>query len=92
MNAERLAEGATGAYRELYDDPGSAVDRPVRWLVGYASARLGVGERASVDVDVATRLLAHWADGWTYEPGAYTLRVGTSVVDLEHDVTVELTS
>ena len=27
MNAERLAEGATGAYRELYDDPASAVER-----------------------------------------------------------------
>ena len=71
---------------------GSAVDRPVRWLVGYASARLAAGERATVDVEVSTRLLAHWADGWSYEPGAYRLRVGTSVVDLPHDVTVELTS
>ena len=71
---------------------GSAVDRPVRWLVGYAPVRVPAGESASVDVEVATRLLAYWADGWTYEPGAYTLRVGTSVVDLPFDTTVELTS
>jgi beta-glucosidase len=45
-----------------------------------------------VDVEIATRLLAYWADGWTYEPGAYTLRVGTSVVDLPLDTTLELTA
>ena len=71
---------------------GSAVDRPVRWLVGYAPVRIAAGETATVDVEVSTRLLAYWADGWTYEPGAYTLRVGTSVVDLPFDTTVELTS
>jgi beta-glucosidase len=71
---------------------GSAVDRPVRWLVGYAPVRVAAGESATVDVEVSTRLLAYWADGWTYEPGAYTLRVGTSVVDLPFDTTVELTS
>ena len=70
---------------------GSAVDRPVRWLVGYAPVRIAAGESTTVDVEVSTRLLAYWADGWTYEPGAYTLRVGTSVVDLPFDTTVELT-
>ena len=49
-------------------------------------------QNATVDVQVETRLLAYWADGWTYEPGAYTLLVGTSVVDLPLDTTVELTS
>ena len=66
---------------------GSAVDRPVRWLVGYAPVRVAAGESTTVDVEVSTRLLAYWADGWTYEPGAYTLRVGTSVVDLPFDTT-----
>ena len=71
---------------------GSAVDRPVRWLVGYAPVRVPAGEKATVDVPVETRLLAYWADGWTYEPGAFTLRVGTSVVDLPVETTVELTA
>ena len=30
MNAERLAEGANAAYRELYDDQASAVERAGR--------------------------------------------------------------
>jgi beta-glucosidase len=71
---------------------GSAVDRPVRWLVGYAPVRVAAGDTTSVDVGVSTRLLAYWADGWTYEPGAYRLRVGTSVVDLPFATTVELTA
>jgi beta-glucosidase len=69
---------------------GSAVDRPVRWLVGFAPVRVAAGERARVEVPVATRLLATWADGWDYEPGDFRLRVGTSAVDLPLTVGVEL--
>ena len=65
---------------------GSAVDRPVRWLVGLRARAGGRGgERDRATSRSSTRLLAYWADGWTYEPGAYTLRVGTSVVDLPLD-------
>jgi beta-glucosidase len=71
--------------------PDSAVDRPVRWLVGFAPARVPAGQTARVAVSVPTRLLAYWADGWRYEPGGYLLRAGTSVVDLPAAVSVELT-
>ncbi len=71
--------------------PVSVVDRPVRWLVGFAPARVPAGERAQVQVSVPTRLLAYWQDGWRYEPGAYQLRVGTSAVDLPLAAKVELT-
>jgi beta-glucosidase len=70
---------------------GSAVDRPVRWLVGFAPARVPAGEKAQLQVSVPTRLLAYWQDGWRYEPGAYQLRVGTSAVDLPLTAKVELT-
>ena len=50
--------------------PDSAVDRPVRWLVGFAPVRVPAGQRAQVQVSVPTRLLAYWQDGWRYEPGA----------------------
>jgi beta-glucosidase len=70
--------------------PDSAVDRPVRWLVGFAPVRVPAGETARVRVSVPTRLLAYWADGWRYEPGGYLLRAGTSVVDLPAAVSVEL--
>jgi beta-glucosidase len=69
----------------------SAVDRPVRWLVGFAPVRVAAGDRAEVQVSVPTRLLAYWQDGWRYEPGAYQLRAGTSAVDLPQTTKVELT-
>ncbi len=71
--------------------PDSVVDRPVRWLVGFAPVRVPAGEREQVHVSVPTRLLAYWQDGWRYEPGAYQLRVGTSAVDLPLAAKVELT-
>jgi beta-glucosidase len=70
--------------------PDSAVDRPVRWLVGFGAARVPAGEKAELHVSVPTRLLAYWQDGWRYEPGAYQLRVGTSAVDLPLTAKVEL--
>ena len=71
--------------------PGSAVDRPVRWLVGFAPVRVPAGQTAQVQISVPTRLLAYWQDGWRYEPGVYQLRVGTSAVDLPLTAKVELT-
>lgn len=71
--------------------PGSAVDRPERWLVGFAPVRVPAGQAAQVTVEVPTRLLAYWQDGWRYEPGPYQLRVGTSAADLPFSATIELT-
>jgi beta-glucosidase len=62
--------------------PESAVDRPVRWLVGFSVARAEAGQQITVPVTVPRRALAHWDDGWIVEPGVFTLRVGTSVEDL----------
>jgi len=70
--------------------PDSSVDRPVRWLVGFAPVRVAAGQSAAVEVAVPTRLLAHWASGWQYEPGEYVLRVGTSVVDLPIEARVRV--
>jgi beta-glucosidase len=70
--------------------PDSAVDRPVRWLVGFGPVRVPAGERARLQIDVPTRLLAYWQDGWRYEPGTYQLLVGTSAVDLPLAAKVEL--
>jgi beta-glucosidase len=72
------------------EKPGSAVDRPVRWLVGSAPVRADAGETVSAVLAVPTRLLAYWDNGWTYEPGNYTLRIGTSVTDLPLETTLTL--
>lgn len=70
----------------------SAVDRPVRWLVGFASAWVEASQSAVVRIPVPVRAFANWDDGWRYEQGTYDLRVGTSVIDLPHIVSVELNS
>jgi len=84
---ERDGKQVVQVYAERQD---SAVDRPVRWLVGFAPIRVPAGEKAQARISVPTRLLAYWQDGWRYEPGAYQLRIGTSAVDLPLGATVEL--
>jgi beta-glucosidase len=59
--------------------PDSAVERPIRWLVGFESVELGAGASADVTVEVRGREFAHWDDGWTWEPGNFTILAGTSV-------------
>ena len=86
---EREGKQVVQVYAERAD---SAVDRPVRWLVGFATVRVAAGGSETVEVRVPTRLLAYWDAGWQYEPGAYTLRIGTSAVDLPLEVAVEVTA
>jgi beta-glucosidase len=75
----RRGKNVLQAYAEK---PGSAVDRPVRWLVASTPVWAEAGETVTAVLNVPTRLLAYWDNGWTYEPGAYILRIGTSVTEL----------
>lgn len=77
MNAERLAEGATGAYRELYDDPASAVERAgraaslLRDLVRVdpeVQPTLQALETALVHLDETARALRSYRDGVVFDP------------------------
>ncbi|MFI9010818.1 glycoside hydrolase family 3 C-terminal domain-containing protein [Actinosynnema sp. NPDC053489] len=62
--------------------PDSAVERPERWLGGWAVATAAPGEAVEVDVDLPERAYRHWTpDGWAVEPGAFTLLVGRSAGD-----------
>jgi len=84
---ERAGKVVLQAYAERRD---SAVERPVRWLVGFESATLEAGASAQIAVTVPTRLLATWNDGWEYEPGAFTIRLGTSLEDVPLVTELEL--
>jgi beta-glucosidase len=68
----------------------SEVDRPVRWLVGFAPVRLGAGESTEVSIEVPARAFAHWDGSWRYEAGRFTLHVGSSVLDEAGTTGVEL--
>ncbi len=76
---DRAGKQVAQVYAERAD---SAVERPARWLVGFAVVRAEAGETVSVSIPVPARRLAHWDDEWVVEPGVYTLRVGASVAEL----------
>lgn len=60
---------------------GGAVERPVRWLAGFAAVEAAAGEEVVVTVTVDARAFRHWdteAGGWAVEPGTFTLEAGPS--------------
>jgi len=69
---------------------GSAIDRPARWLVGFAEVQADAHESVLVKINIRGREFAHWDAGWQYEPGTFELHVGTSVTNTiaNHWVTV----
>ena len=71
--------------------PDSAVDRPARWLAGFAVVEAGPGRQVDVPVAISARALRHWDGGaWAVEPGEVTLAVGRSAGDLLASTTVTL--
>jgi beta-glucosidase len=62
--------------------PDSGVDRPVRWLVGFADLTLGAGKSAEVEIEVPARELAHFDGGWQYEAGTFGILAVFSVSDV----------
>ena len=68
----------------------SAVERPARWLVGFAVVRAQPGQTVPVQVRVPRRAFAHWDGRWVVEPGTFELLVGSSVADLADPLPVEV--
>jgi beta-glucosidase len=78
---ERAGKEVVQAYLSR---PDGAVERPVRWLAGFAVGRAEPGETVTVDVPLDARAFAYWsvdAQAWVAEPGAFTLSVGRNVLD-----------
>lgn len=71
--------------------PESGIDRPVRWLAGFAAVRAHPGETTTARVRIDPRALSHWDGGWCVEPGAFLVHVGTSSVDTPLSGKVEVT-
>jgi beta-glucosidase len=77
---DRIGKQVVQVYAERAE---SGVERPVRWLVGFAPVRAAAGETVTARIALPERRFAHWTErGWEAEPGEYTLRVGASVADL----------
>jgi beta-glucosidase len=59
----------------------SAVERPFRWLAGYAGTHLAPGGTESVEVRIPARSFAHYDGGWQLEPGTFRILVGRHAAD-----------
>ncbi|WP_328722887.1 glycoside hydrolase family 3 C-terminal domain-containing protein [Streptomyces sp. NBC_00247] len=73
--------------------PGSTVERPVRWLAGYAPVEACPGETVTAAVRVPHRALHHWSPqekGWFTEPGTYEVHAGSSAGRLPLTASVEI--
>jgi beta-glucosidase len=84
---ERAGKHVIQVYAEKHD---SIVERHARWLIGFTVVRANAGVSTEIAIPLTRRSLAHWDDGWKYEPGDYTLHIGSSVAELPHTVTVDL--
>jgi beta-glucosidase len=71
--------------------PASVIDRPARWLAGYATVQAAPGEMVTARVAIEPRALQHWSvdqAAWQTEPGEFTILAGRSVADLPLAATV----
>ncbi len=68
----------------------SAVDRPVRWLAGFGVVRLDAGQAREITVSLHEHAFEHWDNEWATEPGAFTIRAGSSVSDLPLSTELEV--
>jgi beta-glucosidase len=70
--------------------PESSVERPAKWLVGFAAVDADPGETVGAGILIPERAFQHWADGgWALEAGSFTLSAGSSSASLP--LTAEVT-
>jgi len=70
--------------------PGSAVERPAKWLAGFAAVDADPGETVTVGILIPERVFQHWTGGaWDTEPGPFTLSAGPSSASLPLTASLE---
>lgn len=70
-----------------------SVERPARWLAGFASVSVEPGESAEVEVALPQRAFEIWDEqsgSWRLVPGAYEIQAGRSIADLRLTAPLEL--
>ena len=71
--------------------PDSAVERPPKWLAGFAPVDADPGETVTVGILIPERAFQHWTEqGWSTEPGSFVLAAGPSSASLPLTARVEL--
>jgi beta-glucosidase len=63
--------------------PDSAVQRPVKWLVGFAAVDADPGAAVTAQIRIPERAFQHWTErGWVLEAGTFVLAAGPSSASL----------
>jgi beta-glucosidase len=71
--------------------PGSAVERPAKWLASFAAVDADPGDTVTVGILVPERAFQHWTGhGWSTEPGQFVLSAGPSSASLPLTTRVDL--
>ena len=71
--------------------PDSAVERPPKWLAGFAPVDADPGETVTVGILIPERAFQHWTEqGWFIEPGSFALAAGPSSASLPLTTRVDL--
>ncbi|NHW46843.1 glycosyl hydrolase [Paenarthrobacter sp. MSM-2-10-13] len=70
--------------------PESGVERPVRWLAGYAGTHLAANGTESVEISIPAKAFAHYDAGWQFERGTFRLLVGRHAADQFQSLDIEL--
>jgi beta-glucosidase len=71
--------------------PDSAIERPPKWLAGFAPVDADSGETVTVGILIPERAFQHWSgQGWSTEPGSFVLAAGSSSASLPLTARVEL--
>jgi beta-glucosidase len=58
-----------------------ALERPARWLAGFASVEAHPDETVTVRIPLPERSFQVWDDGWRTVPGSYTVTAAHSLDD-----------
>ncbi|MFI5803250.1 beta-glucosidase [Streptomyces sp. NPDC051561] len=68
------------------------VERPLRWLAGFASVQVAAGESTEVTVELPRRAFEIWdeaANAWSLVEGSYEVGAGRSIADRRVSATLE---
>jgi beta-glucosidase len=73
--------------------PDSSVDRPARWLAGFAVVTADPGAEVTATVALPARVWQHWSvdeHAWATETGVFAVSVGSSVADLPRSAEISV--
>ena len=93
FNIKNIGDRAGAEVAQLYISAGTGgVFRPAKELKGFKRVELEPGEEKTVEIPLTDRSFSFWntaVDGWTVEPGKYSILIGASCSDIRLGAEIE---